>query len=295
MLIDVVASPPTRAFQILRVASKKCKSKAKRSGSTLGMISALGSPTLLECVRVLMGEGVQGLSFWAGYMCINEDWVQKRCRDKTGVTSKRARHFSCALAVLSEQQGSVACCPRRTSSLVSCTASQSRLAHHFRFLSATETRLTRMPNGIAQLQLPVYASTRWLRNSRQVWRRIISQVGIQLFLFGIRSRNYSLEVSTGIVKYPIFPVSSFHFSSRRFHCHSAYQRCGRRTSLASSSTVYKSGTVESSRIAALTEPLCVVGLCTVRFCKDSDTATVTNALSALEASVSMHPWRCSLQ
>ena len=59
-----------------------------------------------------------------------------------------------------------------------------------------------------------------------------------------------------------------------------------------------SGSVESSRIAALTESLCVVGLCTVRFCKDSVTvhaAAVTNASSALEASVSMHPWRCFLQ
>ena len=154
-----------------------------------------------------MGEGVQGLSFWAGYLCNNGDWVQKRCRDKTSVTSKRVCHYSCALAVLSEQQGSVASCPRRTSSLVSCTASQSRLARNFRFEWATETRHTRMPNGIAQLQLPAYVTTRWFRNARHVWRRIISQVGIQLKVFGVRSRINSLQVSNGIVKYLI--ISSF--------------------------------------------------------------------------------------
>ena len=116
------------AIQILRVASTSCKSKAKRSRVTHGMISVLGSPTFHECVRVLMGEGVQGFAFWAEYTCDNGDWVPKRCWDKTGVTSKWVRHPFCALALLSEKLGSVATCPRRTSSLVSCIASQSRLA-----------------------------------------------------------------------------------------------------------------------------------------------------------------------
>ena len=82
------------AFQNLRVDSTRCKSKTKRLGSTLVIISALGASSFHECVRFLMGDSVRGLSFWAAYMSNNGDWVQKRCRDKTGVTSKNCQHYT---------------------------------------------------------------------------------------------------------------------------------------------------------------------------------------------------------
>ena len=227
-------------------------------------------------------KACKDLSSCAGYMCNNVDWVPKRCRHKTGVTSKKVRRFSCEVAVLSEQQGPIASCPRRTSSLVSCTASQSRLARHFRFLWATETRHTRMSNGITQLQLPAYVTTRWHRNSRHVWRRIISQVGIQFSLFGVRSRNYSpasfFHRESFIATQPLCVVDDVHPWHRHQRCRRFY--------------IGFCGIVKDCWIDWVTLRR---GLCTARFCKDSVTpnaATVTNALSASEASVSMHPWGC---
>ena len=112
-----------------------------------------------------------------------------------GTLLSRVRHLFCALALLSERLGSVASCPRRTSSLVSCTASQSRLTRHFPFLSATETGHTRMPNDMRNFK--VSFQHMWRRDGSGVPHTCESAAG---FCFGTREsvRSASREICSTV-------------------------------------------------------------------------------------------------